>query len=237
MTAIESRPAMVRMGVCIQDALAREATASHNDDLSENAVRPFTVPSIRWLRNLPSASKRAPNARDMNGRPPPPPPALQHSLVISAHALTRIPTHAERMRVVRDLWSRVEVGGALVLVEPGTPVGSAFVRQAREQILREEVKRQVCTSLVRASHNFSDSASSSHLHSNGWHVLYSPDCLFHDVAQVFGAQQHTTMCLKKRKVIKEKAEKNTTVCCCAAAQMCSDDSSNRLMIGVGCRHR
>lgn len=133
---------MVRMGVCIQDTLATEAAASHNADLSDGGP-PFTVPSIRWLRNLPPASTRAPHARDATGRPPPPSAESQQSLVISAHALTRMPTHAERMRVVRDLWNRVEAGGSLVLVEPGTPVGSAFIRQAREQVLREEAKRQV----------------------------------------------------------------------------------------------
>jgi ribosomal protein RSM22 (predicted rRNA methylase) len=136
MTAVESQPAMVRMGVCIQDALASEATASHNDDLSHNGGRLFTVPSIRWLRNLPAASSCSSRTRDVNGRRPPPSAGSQHSLVISMHALTRIPTHAERMRVVRDLWSRVEAGGALVLVEPGSPVGSVPVHCVCAEICR-----------------------------------------------------------------------------------------------------
>lgn len=150
MTAIEPRQAMVRMGVCIQDALANEATDSHNSSLSDGD-KPFTVPSIRWLKNLPKTATRSPRSRDLTGRPPPTPAGSQHSLVISAHVLTRLPTHAERMRVVRDLWNRVEAGGVLVLVEAGTPVGSSFVRQAREQVLREEVKRQVCSELLSLS--------------------------------------------------------------------------------------
>ena len=77
---------MVRMGVRIQDSLAAEAAASHNAGESDGGP-PFTVPSIRWLRNLPAASKRAAWARDAAGRPPPPSPGSQHSLVISAHAL------------------------------------------------------------------------------------------------------------------------------------------------------
>lgn len=137
---------MVRMGLRMQDGLTSElaaAAGAARDSRHARAVPAFAhLPSIRWLRALPQAP-RAGAQRRGDGRRPPPPDARRYGAVVAAHALTALPSHGERARVVRQLWERVAVGGLLVLAEPGSPVGSAFVRQAREQVLREEVKREV----------------------------------------------------------------------------------------------
>ena len=111
--------------------------------LSSRALPASTaIPSIRWLRTLPRAQRSAAR-RGGDGRRPPPPDARRYGAVVAAHALSHLAQHAARAQVVRQLWERVAVGGLLVLAEPGSPVGSAFVRQAREQVIREECRREV----------------------------------------------------------------------------------------------
>lgn len=58
----------------------------------------------------------------------------RYDLVVASYVLAELRTAAERRRVVAQLWARTQ--GALLLVEPGTPVGSANVREARTQVLR-----------------------------------------------------------------------------------------------------
>ena len=57
----------------------------------------------------------------------------RYDLVVAAYVLAEVKTAAERRKVVAQLWARTQ--GALLLVEPGTPVGSANVREARTQVL------------------------------------------------------------------------------------------------------
>ena len=61
----------------------------------------------------------------------------------AAAAGTRPPRVASENRrradeTVAQLWSRVAPGGALVLVEPGTPNGSRLIRRARQRVLDSE---------------------------------------------------------------------------------------------------
>ena len=61
----------------------------------------------------------------------------------AAAARTRPPRVASENRrradeTVAQLWSRVAPGGALVLVEPGTPNGSRLIRRARQRVLDSE---------------------------------------------------------------------------------------------------
>jgi ribosomal protein RSM22 (predicted rRNA methylase) len=49
---------------------------------------------------------------------------------------------------VRTLWSRVSLGGALVLIEPGTPRGSELIRRARAQVL--DIERAAADKRARA---------------------------------------------------------------------------------------
>ncbi len=51
--------------------------------------------------------------------------------MVASYVLAELRSPAERRRVVQSLWERTR--GLLLLVEPGTPVGSANVREARTQ--------------------------------------------------------------------------------------------------------
>ena len=55
-----------------------------------------------------------------------------HDLVVASYVLTEMQSDAERQQAVDMLWRQAK--DVLVLVEPGTPSGSAFVRQARSQV-------------------------------------------------------------------------------------------------------
>ncbi len=52
-------------------------------------------------------------------------------LVVASYVIGEARSPSERRRLVDSLWRRT--GGMLVLVEPGTPVGSANIREARAQ--------------------------------------------------------------------------------------------------------
>jgi len=56
----------------------------------------------------------------------------RYDLVVAAYVLGELGGPGERARAVAALWART--GGALVLLEPGTPAGSAAVRDARAQV-------------------------------------------------------------------------------------------------------
>ena len=56
-----------------------------------------------------------------------------HDLVVASYVLTEMQSDAERQQAVDMLWRQTK--DVLVLVEPGTPSGSAYVRQARSQVI------------------------------------------------------------------------------------------------------
>jgi ribosomal protein RSM22 (predicted rRNA methylase) len=116
-TAAEPRSEMVACAVRMLQALQ-----------AENSTAP--MPSIRWVNSLP---------RLKNSAAPPRP----FDLVILAYSLFEASTDEARRMLVRDAWRRCGSGGALVIVEPGTPAGSVLVREARALVLREEQKLQV----------------------------------------------------------------------------------------------
>ncbi|GBG67858.1 hypothetical protein CBR_g978 [Chara braunii] len=65
--------------------------------------------------------------------------ARNYDMVIASYVLGEVDGDYERMGVVRRLWSHTK--DLLVLVEPGTPQGSATIRQARSLVLQMEKKR------------------------------------------------------------------------------------------------
>ena len=52
--------------------------------------------------------------------------------MVAAYVLSELPTEAARRVVVDQLWTHSS--DVIVLVEPGTPTGSANIRQARAQV-------------------------------------------------------------------------------------------------------
>lgn len=53
--------------------------------------------------------------------------------MVASYVLAELRSPAERRRIVQKLWQRTR--GLLLLVEPGTPIGSANVREARAQVM------------------------------------------------------------------------------------------------------
>ncbi len=52
--------------------------------------------------------------------------------MVASYVIGEARSPSERRRLVDRLWRHT--GGMLVLVEPGTPVGSANIREARAQV-------------------------------------------------------------------------------------------------------
>lgn len=53
-------------------------------------------------------------------------------MVTAAYVIGELSSDEERRRVVDTLWA--STGELLVLIEPGTPVGSAHILEARRQV-------------------------------------------------------------------------------------------------------
>jgi ribosomal protein RSM22 (predicted rRNA methylase) len=64
-------------------------------------------------------------------------PRGRYDVVVASYALGETLAPAERRRLVDSLWQHTS--GVLVLIEPGTPSGSANIRQARSQVCRADL--------------------------------------------------------------------------------------------------
>ncbi|KAK9864893.1 hypothetical protein WJX84_001218 [Apatococcus fuscideae] len=97
---------------------------------------PAGGPDIRWSSSLPGLgplSQRTSKGRQeqMRGRP-----TRKHDLVTACYVLSEIEDASKRRRVVEALWQ--STGNTLLIAEPGTPIGSSIIREARWQILTTE---------------------------------------------------------------------------------------------------
>ena len=61
----------------------------------------------------------------------------RHDLVTACYVLSEIEDASQRRRVVESLWQTT--GDTLLIAEPGTPVGSAIIREARWQVSIPEI--------------------------------------------------------------------------------------------------
>jgi len=59
---------------------------------------------------------------------------LKYDVVLSSHTMLELPSAVERLNAIHNLWSRVEVGGCLVLVEMGTNAGFTIITEARDYL-------------------------------------------------------------------------------------------------------
>jgi ribosomal protein RSM22 (predicted rRNA methylase) len=87
-------------------------------------------PMVRWMFHL-SGSRGKRNSKEK--RTASYFSSKKYDIVIAGYVLSEVPTAKERRRLVADLWNRT--GKYLILVEPGTPVGSDMIHAARSQIL------------------------------------------------------------------------------------------------------
>ncbi|KAF0982477.1 hypothetical protein FDP41_011407 [Naegleria fowleri] len=60
----------------------------------------------------------------------------QYDLVVASFVLNELANAQERERIVKALWKATS--GLLVIVEPGTPVGFSFIREARSTVLSQK---------------------------------------------------------------------------------------------------
>ena len=58
-----------------------------------------------------------------------------HDMVVASYSLGELQDPVDREAIVKQLWSLVEQGGLLVLIEPGSPVGFKSIRDARDTVL------------------------------------------------------------------------------------------------------
>lgn len=59
---------------------------------------------------------------------------LKYDVVLSSNTMLELPSAVDRLNAIHNLWSRVEVGGCLVLVEMGTNAGFTIITEARDYI-------------------------------------------------------------------------------------------------------
>lgn len=82
--------------------------------------------SIQWHRQLhPSMLPAKRSKLQQTGR-------QSYDLVVASYVLTEMQSDDERQQAVDMLWRQTK--DVLVLLEPGTPSGSAYVRHARTQV-------------------------------------------------------------------------------------------------------
>eukprot|EP01121_Diplochlamys_sp_Union-15-3_P000590 TRINITY_DN1050_c0_g2_i1.p1 TRINITY_DN1050_c0_g2~~TRINITY_DN1050_c0_g2_i1.p1 ORF type:complete len:527 (+),score=83.70 TRINITY_DN1050_c0_g2_i1:113-1693(+) len=62
-------------------------------------------------------------------------PEEQYDLAIASYVLTELEDDQNRRVAVRSIWDRLAIGGVMVIIEPGTPIGFKVVRNARTMIL------------------------------------------------------------------------------------------------------
>lgn len=58
-----------------------------------------------------------------------------HDLVSCSYVLSELQSDRERANHLAQLWERLERGGVLIIIEPGTPLGFEYIRRARAQLL------------------------------------------------------------------------------------------------------
>eukprot|EP00300_Choanocystis_sp_HF-7_P004799 c13716_g1_i1.p1 GENE.c13716_g1_i1~~c13716_g1_i1.p1 ORF type:complete len:395 (+),score=77.87 c13716_g1_i1:1-1185(+) len=93
---------------------------------------PFPFRSV-WSHALPASSMFITPSEIANAPRDLPPP--RHSLVLTSYALNELPTLEQRIEMAGVLWDRVEDGGVLVIVEPGTPFGFVNIKAVRQALI------------------------------------------------------------------------------------------------------
>lgn len=82
--------------------------------------------SVQWRRQLhPSMMPSKRSKLQQTNR-------QSYDLVVASYVLTEMQSDAERQQAVDMLWRQTK--DVLVLLEPGTPSGSSYVRHARTQV-------------------------------------------------------------------------------------------------------
>lgn len=111
-TAIEPSAAMIKLATDLQRA--------------QQASNSSSTCSIQWHHQLhPSMLPTKKSRAQQTGR-------HTYDLVVASYVLTEMQSDAARQQAIDMLWRQTK--DVLVLLEPGTPSGSAYVRHARSQV-------------------------------------------------------------------------------------------------------
>lgn len=114
-TAIEPSDAMVKLAADLQHAQRAQQPSNSS------------TYTIQWHRQLhPSMLPTKKSKAQQISR-------QTYDLVVASYVLTEMSSDAARQQAVNMLWRQTK--DVLVLIEPGTPSGSAHVRHARTQVL------------------------------------------------------------------------------------------------------
>ncbi|KAA6420150.1 MAG: hypothetical protein FRX49_09813 [Trebouxia sp. A1-2] len=114
-TAIEPSDAMIKLAADLQRAQRAQQPSNSS------------TYTIQWHRQLhPSMLPTKKSKAQQIGR-------QTYDLVVASYVLTEMQSDAARQQAVDMLWRQTK--DVLVLVEPGTPSGSAHIRHARTQVL------------------------------------------------------------------------------------------------------
>lgn len=117
---------MRNLAVELQQAQSRQHDPGHPDCI------------IQWHRQLHPSMMPAKHSKRQQTR------RQTYDLVVASYVLTEMQSDAERQQAVDMLWRQTK--DVLVLLEPGTPSGSAYVRHARTQVSRHHTQTlDVCT--------------------------------------------------------------------------------------------
>ena len=127
-TAIEPSDAMIKLAADLQHAQRAQQPSNSN------------TYTIQWHRQLhPSMLPTKKFKAQQIGR-------QTYDLVVASYVLTEMQSDAARQQAVDMLWRQTK--DVLVLIEPGTPSGSAHVRHARTQVLNLIVACHLLTCLI-----------------------------------------------------------------------------------------
>jgi len=100
----------------IEQAIAIEPS-EHMTQLGKAITESIPLPEVSWQRCLYDEGTH------------------KSDLIIASYVQMEVRGQASRDALVKQLWNRLDYGGVLVLIEPGTPTGFRFMHHARELLI------------------------------------------------------------------------------------------------------
>ncbi|EFC50787.1 predicted protein [Naegleria gruberi] len=105
-------------GGSVKEVMAVEPSTAMMDVASRLFEYMNNKPHITWRRFLNEHSSK------------------QYDLVVASFVMNELSNSQERERIVKALWKLTS--GVLIIIEPGTPVGFDFIREARSTVLTQK---------------------------------------------------------------------------------------------------
>ncbi|BDA42580.1 probable methyltransferase-like protein 17, mitochondrial at N-terminal half [Coccomyxa sp. Obi] len=129
--AVEPSTAMAALGQRIQSA---------RHSIAEDSAQGSQQAQVRWVYRLPWYAMKA-SSHGARGKKRATAESRKYDIVTSAYVLGELESEQERRDIVNTLWACTK--DLLVLVEPGTPAGSANILEARRQVLEASMQEAI----------------------------------------------------------------------------------------------